>query len=244
MTNSDVMHRFIFVLDSGTMFFKRREELEKDGSSFVLYSFTSEKDLLIEWSRFIHDQDPDIFIGYNIFGFDWNYIHQRCLLHRIEDEFCRNLSRTDKFDRMFQSRQLSSTAYGDNTMTFYNPTGRLNIDLYLHIKKEFKLDSYKLDNVAKHFINQQKHIVYRSCRILYPGLCSCCRFNGSFEGFYFNYGNVQHIKDSFRVCVAKRSTDTMFFSNILSCISSEIFCSWKNNYRQAYRIPRRFCYVT
>lgn len=157
MTNSDVMHRFIFVLDSGTMFFKRREELEKDGSSFVLYSFTSEKDLLIEWSRFIHDQDPDIFIGYNIFGFDWNYIHQRCLLHRIEDEFCRNLSRTDKFDRMFQSRQLSSTAYGDNTMTFYNPTGRLNIDLYLHIKKEFKLDSYKLDNVAKHFMNQQKH---------------------------------------------------------------------------------------
>ena len=72
----------------------------------------------------------------------------RCVLHRIEDDFCRNLSRSDGFEKM---RQLRSAGYGDNTMTLYDPKGRINIDVYIHIKKSFKLDSYKLDNVSKHF---------------------------------------------------------------------------------------------
>ena len=57
---------------------------------------------------------------------------------------------------MFQMRQLSSNAYGDNKMWFYDPIGRLNVDVYLHIKKEFKLDSYKLDNTSEHFLNRKK----------------------------------------------------------------------------------------
>ena len=46
--------------------------------------------------------------------------------------------------------------YGDN-MTFYDPVGRHNVDLFIYIKKEFKLDSYKLDNVAEHFLQHRKN---------------------------------------------------------------------------------------
>lgn len=157
--NSGIVERHIFVLDCETSFFCNRETINdtESGCSFFLYAFAAERDLLLEWSRFIGVKDPDVFIGYNIFGFDWNYIHERCLFHRIEEEFCRNLSRTSRFDRMFQKRQLCSVAYGDNEMTFYDPVGRLNIDLYVHIKKEFKLDSYKLDNVAQHFLKDKKN---------------------------------------------------------------------------------------
>ena len=121
--SSDIVERYIFVLDTESSFFCSKETIAdpESGSSFCLYAFSSERTLLLEWSRFIGVKDPDAFIGYNIFGFDWNYIHERCLLHGIEQEFCRNLSRTDRFDRMFQKRQLCSAAYGDNEMTFNDP---------------------------------------------------------------------------------------------------------------------------
>ena len=154
------VQRYCFVLDSDKSFFKEHERMlpitDEEHSDFVLYPFYHERDLLLAWSRFIHDVDVDMFIGYNIFGFDWQYIHARCMLHNIEEEFCQNLSRTDRYDRMFQTRQLSSSAYGDNNMTFYDPIGRLNVDVYLHIKKEFKLDSYKLDNTSEHFLQRKK----------------------------------------------------------------------------------------
>ena len=154
------IHRYCFVLDSEKSFFKQHEKMiaitDEEHSNFILYPFYSEKDLLLAWSRFIHDVNIDIFIGYNIFGFDWQYIHARCGLHQIEEEFSKFLSRTNRYDRMFQMRQLSSNAYGDNKMWFYDPIGRLNVDVYLHIKKEFKLDSYKLDNTSEHFLNRKK----------------------------------------------------------------------------------------
>ena len=152
--------RYVFVLDSDKTMFNETErtlKIEDTNGDFILYAFYTEAEMLIAWSRFIKKIDPDIFIGYNIFGFDWNYIHERCLRHGIDEEFCRNLSRTDRYEWMFQSRQLCSNGYGDNRMTFYDPVGRHNLDVYLHVKKEFKLDSYKLDNVASHFLQLHKN---------------------------------------------------------------------------------------
>ena len=37
----------------------------------------SEKDLLLGWRNIIKEMDPDFITGYNIFGFDFDYIGQR-----------------------------------------------------------------------------------------------------------------------------------------------------------------------
>ena len=157
---TDQIQRHIFVLDTDDKFFANDEKRliieDEDNVNFALYPFSREQDLLMAWSLFIQNINPDILTGYNIFGFDYNYIHERCVRYGIDDSFSANLSRTQSFKRMFQSRQLSSSAYGDNNMTFYDIPGRLNFDLYLHMKKEYRLDSYKLDNVSEHFLNRKK----------------------------------------------------------------------------------------
>ena len=160
---SALVERHVFLLDSDKSFFSSNDhELEihdeENDAAFIIYPFFSEKELLLGWSRFVSIMNPDILTGYNIFNFDFDYIHVRVQRYGIgvENEFNSNLSRTDRFDRMFQVRKLSSNAYGDNTMKFYDIPGRLNFDLYLHMKKDYKLDSYKLDNVADHFLNRKK----------------------------------------------------------------------------------------
>jgi DNA polymerase elongation subunit (family B) len=39
----------------------------------------TEKEVLIEWTKFIHRLDPDIITGYNIFGFDNEIIFEPVL---------------------------------------------------------------------------------------------------------------------------------------------------------------------
>ena len=43
---------------------------------YELEAVDDEKDLLLRWTELIQE-DPDIIIGYNIFGFDWDYMIQR-----------------------------------------------------------------------------------------------------------------------------------------------------------------------
>ena len=46
-----------------------------------------EKDLLERWADLIKNEDPDIIIGYNIFGFDYEFMFRRAL----ENEICEDL---------------------------------------------------------------------------------------------------------------------------------------------------------
>lgn len=43
----------------------------------VVESYKTEKELLEAWSRFVIKEDPDVIIGYNIFGFDEKYLYDR-----------------------------------------------------------------------------------------------------------------------------------------------------------------------
>ena len=47
----------------------------------------SEKELLIKWRNLILEEDPDIIIGYNIFGFDYEFLFRRAYENRCVTEF-------------------------------------------------------------------------------------------------------------------------------------------------------------
>ena len=51
---------------------------------------------------------------------------------------------------------LSSSALGSNEMYYINTLGRINMDIMKIVQKDYKLESYKLDNVAYHFTGQRK----------------------------------------------------------------------------------------
>ena len=42
-----------------------------------IVSYKTERELLLAWKDLIQKEDPDIIIGYNIFGFDYQFIHIR-----------------------------------------------------------------------------------------------------------------------------------------------------------------------
>ena len=136
----------------------------------TIKSCLTERELLLEWTRLIQREDPDIIIGYNTFGFDYQFMFQRaselkCVkpflqLSRVKGEVClKNDWRTGK-DSLDGS--VLMVASGHHEIKYVNMTGRLQIDLYTYFKRDYILPAYKLDFVAGHFIGDTvsnvKHI--------------------------------------------------------------------------------------
>lgn len=118
----------------------------------IVETYENEKDVLLAWSRLIKKENPDIVTGYNIFGFDYDYIYKRCKKLGINSEFSK-LSRIDETTK-FVEKDLSSSAMGENKLLYYNMIGRINIDLMKYIQRNYSLPTYKLDFVASNFIKE------------------------------------------------------------------------------------------
>ena len=112
----------------------------------------TEAEVLIEWAKFIRELDPDIVTGYNIFGFDFKFIYERAEELDIVFEMG-TLGRMTSKDLVLEEKTLSSSALGDNILTFIKMEGRVCLDLIKVVQKDHKLASYKLDSVAENFIS-------------------------------------------------------------------------------------------
>jgi DNA polymerase delta subunit 1 len=55
-----------------------------------------------------------------------------------------------------RTQVFKSAAYGERKNYRFDMTGRIVIDLLQHVRREFKLRSYKLDDVAFHFLKDRK----------------------------------------------------------------------------------------
>jgi DNA polymerase elongation subunit (family B) len=119
-------------------------------------SYDTEEEVLNAWKELLARLDPDILIGYNIFGFDMQYIWQRAEELCIDEEFAVGLGRMNNRRTILDKKELSSSALGDNIMYIFDMDGVVLIDLLKVMQRDHKLDSYKLDAVAKHFLKDSK----------------------------------------------------------------------------------------
>jgi DNA polymerase elongation subunit (family B) len=127
-----------------------------------VYECETEKQLMFKFIELINKHDPDIITGYNILGFDFKYIYNRCRALNIVSELM-DINRFDikgmeKFNReYYQSKwkcqKLVSSALGDNHLYYIEMTGRVIIDVMKVVQRDYKLDSYKLDAVAQTFMS-------------------------------------------------------------------------------------------
>lgn len=111
----------------------------------------TETQVLLEWSKMIQALDPDIITGYNIFGFDMQFMYDRSEEIDCTEQFCR-LGRYKNRSCEIVHKCLSSSALGDNFLHYIDMEGRITIDLMKVVQRDHNLDSYKLDSVASHFI--------------------------------------------------------------------------------------------
>jgi DNA polymerase elongation subunit (family B) len=131
-----------------------------ESENTVLECYDTEKKVLLAWTNLIQKENPDIIIGYNIFGFDYEFMFLRakendCLeqflqLSKNKDEICGSRDReTGEYKLEESSIVLAS---GQHDFKYIKMNGRLQVDLYNFFRKEENLTSYKLDFVAGHFI--------------------------------------------------------------------------------------------
>lgn len=119
----------------------------------------TEEDLLLKWRDLVVSLDPDVLLGYNIFGFDMSYMQDRADELGVAPAFSK-LGRICNKECKFEEKMLSSSALGDNILKYYDMDGRVIIDIMKVVQRDHKLDSFKLDNVAHHFIGLKKNDVH------------------------------------------------------------------------------------
>jgi len=178
----------------------------------------TEKDILVKWTDLIQRENPDIIIGYNIFGFDYEFMFRRAqenkcekkflLLSRKLDEICAKETR-DKPGEFNLEHTKIQIASGEYDLRYAQMTGRLQIDMYAYFRRDFNLSSYKLDDVAGQFISDSVKYVNRSVHEKYGEVTELCSKNlmglnvGDFihielTGFttdYFNNGQKFKVVD-------------------------------------------------
>jgi DNA polymerase elongation subunit (family B) len=141
--NGRVVRKDIFVLGSC---------VRLPGTNVNTHSCANEASLIRGWCRVIGELDPDIMVGYNIFGFDDKYVWDRAVINRCTREL-RAFSRISDRPPRLMEKKLSSAAMGDNTFYVITGDGRLHIDLLAYVRRNAVLDSYSLDNVTATFMS-------------------------------------------------------------------------------------------
>src|SRR3989338_1844925 len=108
-----------------------------------------EKALLQAFVDVVRDYDPDVLTGFNINNFDVPYLLERMRKAGVSAHFGRCLQ-----------KQVNSTRVGIRSRT--SIVGRVALDSYEIVKKDFSLQRYGLDFVARKLLGEEKGDVRKS----------------------------------------------------------------------------------
>ena len=136
-----------------TCFCYKKTDSELDGC--IIKSYDTEREMLMAFKEYLMEKDIDIITGWNIFGFDLEYIMKRAVMTGCDQTFY-EMSKMKNHSCELVYKKLSSSALGDNDLKILPMPGRFIFDLFHEVKKGYKLDSYKLDNVSKLYLGDNK----------------------------------------------------------------------------------------
>ena len=199
-----------------------------DGNNTIIESYKTEKEVLLAWQKVIQKEDPDIIIGYNIFGFDYQFLFKRaeennCVeqflkLSRNKDEICGNKEGDSSRYKLEESSIV--LASGQHDLHFIKMNGRLQVDLYNFYRRESNLTSYKLDYVAGHFIGDMiKKYTYDKKKK--ETKIETSNMTGLLQGSYIHIEEIGHstefYQDGAKFMVAEINKEEKYF-----CIKENI----------------------
>lgn len=121
----------------------------------------TERQLLLEWTKLVRRENPQIITGYNISNFDYEFMFRRSVelncteeflkLSVIYDEVCgKKNQETGEWDIASQTTKLAS---GEYNLRYIQTFGRIQLDLLMYMRREQQLGSYTLDDVSTEFIS-------------------------------------------------------------------------------------------
>lgn len=107
-------------------------------------------------SDLVNEHDPDVITGYNILGYDNPYLDTR-LKRRLRE--WKPMGRLINDPTTMRSFSWGSNAYKHNEINLIEMEGRIMVDLYPIIQKDYKLKLYNLGFVSTYFLGRTKHPV-------------------------------------------------------------------------------------
>ncbi|QIH04839.1 dna polymerase [Dasineura jujubifolia toursvirus 2a] len=141
-------------------------ECDEFADDVKIIKYKKEKDLILGFTELIRSEQPNGITGWNIFNFDFTF-----MINRAEHNMCLGEFSTMGFvdsESEIKTLKWTSKAFSTTDIKFISPEGIVTIDLIDVVRKEYKLDSYSLNNVSKHFLKEQKDdITFKDLMIAY-----------------------------------------------------------------------------
>jgi DNA polymerase elongation subunit (family B) len=180
------------------------DTLKDEVANSEIQTCKTERELLLAWTQIIQRENPDIIIGYNIFGFDYEFMFRRSLENSCENEFLalsRNKgefcgTRDYKTGKIGIKESSIVIASGQHDLRYIDMTGRLQVDLYNYFRRDFNLTSYKLDYCAGYFIGDGvkkiEHLPSGNTKVTSSNLM------GLENGNYIHFEESSHSTDMYK----------------------------------------------
>ena len=180
------------------------DTLKDEVANSEIQTCKTERELLLAWTDIIQRENPDIIIGYNICGFDFEFMFRRSLENSCENEFLRLSRNKGEFcgTRDYSTGKIGIKessiviASGQHDLHYIEMKGRLQIDLYNYFRRDFNLTSYKLDYCAGYFIGdgvkKLEHLPSGNTKIVSSNLM------GLENGNYIHFEESSHSTDTYK----------------------------------------------
>jgi len=121
------------------------------GENVNIISFETESDLLKGFTDLVRKKNPNLIAGYNILGFDIQY-----MLDRAKFNLCISSFDTLGFHKYNHSQEKkikwSSSAYKNQEFDYLDAEGRIFVDLLPLIRRDYKFSNYKLKTVSEEIL--------------------------------------------------------------------------------------------
>lgn len=132
-----------------------RPTRKKTGKDVTILNFDTEADLLEGYTNFVQEKNPNLILGYNILGFDIPY-----MIERAKNTMCIFNFDQQGFNKYAHAKEReiswSSSAYKNQTFKFLDAEGRLYVDLLPLVRRDYKMDNYKLKTISDYFLGETK----------------------------------------------------------------------------------------
>lgn len=129
------------------------EEIEE--TLMCISEYGTEKALLEAFGKRLRQIDPDVITGWNIFGFDLEFLYRRLVVTKASP-LAYHWGRDQDHPVELVEKRLSSNALGNNLLKMVPVFGRFIFDLFQEVKREQKFESYSLNHVSKVLLGDSK----------------------------------------------------------------------------------------
>ena len=145
----------------------------KLGNNTTVHECINEKFLLKKYSELIQKYQPNVIYGYNVFGWDFEFLNLRADLLDAGREY-RDQSYVKGVGGVYTEKKWGSKAISNQFFKYIKSSGVLYIDLMVLIKRDYNYKSYSLKYVA------DKHLGVTKDPLTPRGIFKCYE-NGSVE---------------------------------------------------------------